>query len=158
MRKTGTSSGRRDAWAVGHNGKYAVGVWVGRLSGMGDEAFVGAKVAEPVLARIFDLSQVRVTEAPEKPTPWTVTRPIPLSAEDLKLAILSPEPGAVYRKIDELLEVRPKANLDGELLWFLNGRPLAGSEVRRTAVGIGRHELLCLTPMGAFARSRFEVR
>ena len=158
MRKTGTSSGRRDAWAVGHNGKYAVGVWVGRLSGMGDEAFVGAKVAEPVLARIFDLSQVRVTEAPEKPTPWTVTRPIPLSAEDLKLAILSPEPGAVYRKIDELLEVRPKANLDGELLWFLNGRALAGSEARRTAVGIGRHELLCLTPMGKFARSRFEVR
>ena len=158
MRKTGTSSGRRDAWAVGHNGKYAVGVWVGRLSGMGDEAFVGAKSAEPILARIFDLPQVRVTEAPERPTPWTVTRPIPLPGEDLKLAILSPEPGAVYRKIDELLEVRPKANLDGELLWFLNGRPLAGAEVLRTAVGIGRHELLCLTPTGTYARSRFEVR
>jgi len=44
------------------------------------------------------------------------------------------------------------------LLWFLNGRPLAGAEARRTAVGFGRHELLCLSPMGTFARSRFEVR
>mgnify|MGYP003971574323 FL=1 len=158
MRKTGTSSGRRDAWAVGHNGKYAVGVWVGRLSGMGDEAYVGAKVAEPVLARIFDLSKIRVTEAPEKPIPWTVSRPIPLPGEDLKLSILSPESGAVYRKLDDFLEIRPKANLDGELLWFLNGSPLVGTAVNRTAVGIGRHELLCLMPTGTYARSRFEVR
>src|SRR4029434_9076959 len=27
MWKTGTSSGRRDAWAVGHNGRHAIGVW-----------------------------------------------------------------------------------------------------------------------------------
>ena len=158
MRKTGTSSGRRDAWALGHNGRYAVGVWVGRLSGMGDEAFVGVDAAEPLLARIFDLPKVRVLQAPRQPIPWVVERPISLPDEDFKLAIVSPKPGNVYRKIDEFLEVRPRSNFQGELTWFLNGRPLSGIEVRRTLVGIGRHELLCLAPTGSFVRSAFEVR
>lgn len=33
--KTGTSYGRRDAWSVGYNKKYTVGVWVGNFSGDG---------------------------------------------------------------------------------------------------------------------------
>ncbi|QDV06228.1 Penicillin-binding protein 1F [Planctomycetes bacterium Poly30] len=53
MWKTGTSSGHRDAWAVGHNGEFSVGVWVGRFSGAGDPAYVGAEVAEPILAEFM---------------------------------------------------------------------------------------------------------
>ncbi|MFT5733914.1 MAG: penicillin-binding protein 1C, partial [Planctomycetota bacterium] len=53
MWKTGTSSGHRDAWAVGHNGELAVGVWVGRFSGAGDPAYVGAEAAEPILAEFM---------------------------------------------------------------------------------------------------------
>ena len=33
--KTGTSIGFRDAWAIGVNSKYAVGVWVGNADGEG---------------------------------------------------------------------------------------------------------------------------
>jgi penicillin-binding protein 1C len=156
MRKTGTSSGRRDAWTVGHNGKYAVGVWVGRMSGMGDQAYVGSRAAEPLLARIFDLSRIRRTDAPEDPIPWVVDNPIAMPEKDL-LSIERPESGAVFRRVDEGFEIHPKANSESDLLWFLNGRPLGTEEARRTMVGSGRHELLCLTAAGEYALSRFRV-
>ena len=156
MRKTGTSSGRRDAWTVGHNGKYAVGVWVGRLSGMGDQAYVGSRAAEPLLARIFDLSSIRMTDAPKDPIPWVVANPIVIPEKDF-LSIERPESGAVFRRVGERFEIRPKANCEGDLLWFLNGRPLGMEEARRTMVGSGRHELLCLTATGEYALSRFRV-
>ena len=156
MRKTGTSSGRRDAWTVGHNGKYAVGVWVGRLSGMGDQAYVGSRAAEPLLARIFDLSRIRRADAPNDPIPWVVDNPIPMTQTEL-FSIERPESGAVYRRVNEAFVIRPKANRAGELLWFLNGRPLDSGQARQMMVGSGRHELLCLTANGEYALSRFQV-
>jgi penicillin-binding protein 1C len=53
MWKTGTSSGHRDAWAVGHNSRLSAGVWVGRFSGAGHPTYVGAEVAEPILAEFM---------------------------------------------------------------------------------------------------------
>ena len=157
MRKTGTSSGRRDAWAVGHNGKFAIGVWVGRTSGMGDAAFVGSRAAEPLLARIFDLPEVRELEAPPHFTPWTIGHPLNLFDEDSQLVIVTPQTGSVFRRVNEFVEVVPRASLNHGLTWFLNGSQLVGEGMRKVEVGIGRHELLCLTPEGSFARSSFEV-
>ena len=45
--KTGTSSGRRDAWAVGWTTRVVIVVWRGRLDGAGDDALVGARLAVP---------------------------------------------------------------------------------------------------------------
>ncbi|MFP4459571.1 MAG: penicillin-binding protein 1C [Candidatus Zixiibacteriota bacterium] len=53
--KTGTSYGNRDAWAIGINPKWTVGVWAGNFSGIGNPAIRGAKTAGPALFRIFDI-------------------------------------------------------------------------------------------------------
>ena len=52
--KTGTSYGRRDAWSVGYNKNYTVGVWVGNFSGVGVSDLSGANVATPLLFKIFN--------------------------------------------------------------------------------------------------------
>lgn len=52
--KTGTSYGRRDAWSIGYNKKYTVGVWVGNFSGVGNSELSGAHTATPLLFRIFN--------------------------------------------------------------------------------------------------------
>lgn len=52
--KTGTSYGRRDAWSIGYNEKYTVGVWVGNFSGEGNAQLSGAQTATPLLFRIFN--------------------------------------------------------------------------------------------------------
>jgi len=53
--KTGTSYGLRDAWAIGSNGKYTVGVWAGNAGGEGIAELSGLKTAAPSLFQIFDL-------------------------------------------------------------------------------------------------------
>ena len=52
--KTGTSYGRRDAWSIGYNKHYTVGVWVGNFSGVGAPDLSGANIATPLLFKIFN--------------------------------------------------------------------------------------------------------
>lgn len=52
--KTGTSYGRRDAWSIGYNQRYTVGVWVGNFSGLGVPELSGANVATPLLFTVFN--------------------------------------------------------------------------------------------------------
>lgn len=52
--KTGTSYGRRDAWSIGYNKTYTVGVWVGNFSGKGVPELNGAEMATPVLFEVFN--------------------------------------------------------------------------------------------------------
>ncbi|MCG8476187.1 MAG: penicillin-binding protein 1C [Cytophagales bacterium] len=51
--KTGTSYGFRDAWAVGLNRKYVVGVWVGNADGEGRPGLTGVQAAAPLMFGIF---------------------------------------------------------------------------------------------------------
>ena len=53
--KTGTSFGFRDAWAIGVNSEYVVGVWVGNADGEGRPGLTGTSVAAPILFDVFDL-------------------------------------------------------------------------------------------------------
>lgn len=53
--KTGTSFGNRDAWAIGTNSKYVVGVWVGNATGEGRPTLTGVSSAAPVLFDVFNL-------------------------------------------------------------------------------------------------------
>jgi penicillin-binding protein 1C len=52
--KTGTSYGRRDAWSVGYNQRYTIGVWVGNFSGVGVAELSGANTATPLLFQLFN--------------------------------------------------------------------------------------------------------
>jgi len=52
--KTGTSYGRRDAWSIGYNKAYTVGIWVGNFSAQGVPELSGANTATPLLFKIFN--------------------------------------------------------------------------------------------------------
>ena len=52
--KTGTSYGKRDAWSIGYNKNYTVGVWVGNFSGVSAPDLSGANTATPLLFKIFN--------------------------------------------------------------------------------------------------------
>jgi penicillin-binding protein 1C len=51
--KTGTSSGRRDAWCVGVTDAHVAVVWMGRLDGGAAPDLVGARAAAPLLAAVL---------------------------------------------------------------------------------------------------------
>ncbi len=52
--KTGTSYGRRDAWSIGLNTKYTIGVWTGNFSGKGVPELNGADIATPLMFELFN--------------------------------------------------------------------------------------------------------
>jgi len=52
--KTGTSYGKRDAWAAGFNPNYTIVVWVGNFNNEGSPFLVGAEAALPLLAELFN--------------------------------------------------------------------------------------------------------
>lgn len=52
--KTGTSYGYRDAWSIGYNRHYTIGVWIGNFAGNGRPGLIGAEVAAPLLFDLFN--------------------------------------------------------------------------------------------------------
>src|SRR5690606_37255153 len=60
--KTGTSYGRRDAWSIGYNAEYTIGVWVGNFNNEGVPGLNGADMATPLLFRLFETLQPRSSQ------------------------------------------------------------------------------------------------
>ncbi|MBA8901637.1 penicillin-binding protein 1C [Phyllobacterium sp. P30BS-XVII] len=65
--KTGTSYGYRDAWSVGFDGSYVLGVWVGRPDNGAVPGITGFGTAAPILFEGFVKSGVPVTPLPRAP-------------------------------------------------------------------------------------------
>ncbi|WP_244489775.1 MULTISPECIES: penicillin-binding protein 1C [unclassified Rhizobium] len=65
--KTGTSYGYRDAWSVGFDGRYVLGVWVGRPDNGAVPGLTGYGTAAPILFEGFAKSGVAMTPLPRAP-------------------------------------------------------------------------------------------
>ncbi|HEX3019281.1 MAG TPA: penicillin-binding protein 1C [Chitinispirillaceae bacterium] len=67
--KTGTSYGQKDAWAIGVNKQWTIGVWVGNFTGESNTFLGGAVSAAPVMFTLFrqltDLSRPVWFQCPE---------------------------------------------------------------------------------------------
>jgi penicillin-binding protein 1C len=154
--KTGTSYGFRDAWAIGYDGSYTIGVWVGRPDGTPSPGRYGRKTAAPILFRAFGLLPVgdgpmpgrapagvvlagpgalpphlqRYGKAARRGGLLTATRP---------LTIAFPPDGAVVELkrggANTAYERLPLAAEGGRkpLKWLVNGRPIASHPYRRQA-------------------------
>ncbi len=157
MWKTGTSSARRDAWALGHNTRFAIGVWVGRPDGAGDATLTGHEVAEPLLAKLFTLAALRQDNPPPPATPSAVKTP-PMKPASGRVRIVSPGDGTSLLAPDGVAEVFPRADREAGLVWLLDDRPLGEGEMRPLKLAPGRHELRCVDSDGGADAVRIEVR
>lgn len=72
--KTGTSYGYRDAWAIGINARYVIGIWTGRPDGTPVVGQFGFASAVPLLNQVNNLLLSRGTNQPEDPRPESVSR------------------------------------------------------------------------------------
>lgn len=150
--KTGTSYGYRDAWAVGFDRRFTVGVWIGRPDGGAVPGLVGRGVAAPIL---FD-AYARLGVEPEPiPTPphallaTTATLPPPLRhlRKDTPKTIASTTyaPLRIAFPLDgSRVELGPASAGEGPgslalkasggvlpLTWLVNGAPIGSPELRR---------------------------
>lgn len=52
--KTGTSFGLKDAWCIGYNPDYTVGVWFGNADCKSSSALIGMEASAPVVVEVFN--------------------------------------------------------------------------------------------------------
>ena len=71
--KTGTSYGYRDAWSLGFDGKYTIGVWVGRPDGAPVPRLIGRSAAAPILFDAFARLPVPPAPLPRAPAGVVLT-------------------------------------------------------------------------------------
>lgn len=81
--KTGTSFGKRDAWSIGYNKKYTIGVWVGNFSGEGVPELSGAEIATPLLFQVFNSIDYNSTNEWFKQPDDVVSRQVCAESGDL---------------------------------------------------------------------------
>lgn len=66
--KTGTSYGYRDAWSIGFDGRYVLGVWVGRADSASIPGLTGRSAAAPILFEAFTKSGLDIEPFPPAPS------------------------------------------------------------------------------------------
>ncbi|MBB4351253.1 penicillin-binding protein 1C [Aliirhizobium cellulosilyticum] len=151
--KTGTSYGYRDAWSVGYDGRYVLGVWVGRPDNGAVPGIAGYQTAAPILFEAFSRSGVPFTPHPAAPAgavrlaqsdlpiaqrrfAVTASGLIRSSSRETAPQIVYPPEGAKVDLGASSGDISPLVlKLQGgrpPFRWLANGKPLADLSRRRT--------------------------
>jgi penicillin-binding protein 1C len=168
--KTGTSYGFRDAWALGFDADYTVGVWVGRPDGSPSPGHYGRNTAAPLLFRVFALLPEPTTRPAAPPVSvlhvsrdqlperlrYFRTRPAAETVNTPPLTLTFPVAGSTVElpERDGALAELPLSAKGGvkPLRWLVNGRPLAANPWRRDAFwppdGVGLARITVLDQAG----------
>lgn len=119
--KTGTSYGLRDAWAIGSNGSYTVGVWAGNASGEGVAGLSGLKTAAPVLFETFNF----LGSATWLPRPEHALKKVEICKGDGYLANNNCETKTTYAPLHSHFQKNSphykNVKLDQQLAWRVHG-------------------------------------
>ncbi|MGF1545470.1 MAG: penicillin-binding protein 1C, partial [Parvularculaceae bacterium] len=153
--KTGTSYGRRDAWAAGYAGDVAVAVWAGRADGAARPGATGRRDAAPLLFELIDLAATPTDLAPtrsDRPNAARRARPSPARP----LAIAFPANGAEIALADRGVRLAA-AGGDGAPRWYVDGKPVAAANVWRPSAP-GHYRIDAVDAAGATATALVRVR
>ena len=151
--KTGTSYGYRDAWSIGFDGRYVLGVWIGRPDAAAIPGLSGYVSAAPVLFEGFAKSGLAAVPLRSAPAgafrPKREDLPVTLerfaSADELIAdAPTEPAPQIVFPPDGARVDLGAAGGSAAALVlkiqggrapfrWLANGKPLAAVERRRTA-------------------------
>ena len=152
--KTGTSYGYRDAWSIGFDGRYVLGVWVGRPDNGAVPGSTGGGTAAPILFEAFaksGLKPVPFRKAPagtqaiaQADLPQGLKRFVPKGAGLVPVKGAASGPEIVYPPQGARVDLGMASSQPTPLAlklqggrapfrWLANGRPLEQLSRRRTS-------------------------
>lgn len=180
--KTGTSYGYRDAWSIGYDGRYVLGVWAGRPDAGAVPGLSGYVSAAPILFEGFARSGLPAMALPRPPAgtlrtaradlPVTLERFSPAGQLPVVAAVTEPAPQIIFPPDGARVELGAASAVASPLVlklqggrapfrWLANGKPLAVVERRRTATwqpdGTGYSTLTVIDAAGRAASVRVFV-
>jgi penicillin-binding protein 1C len=151
--KTGTSYGYRDAWSVGYDGRYVLGVWVGRADASAVPGLSGYVSAAPILFDGFVRSGLAAVPLPAQPAgvlrprsedlPVTLARFGPVGGPSVA-GVSESAPRIVFPPDGARVDLAASTDQQSPLVlklqggrapfrWLANGKPLVGLDRTRTA-------------------------
>ncbi|QWW70886.1 penicillin-binding protein 1C [Rhizobium sp. WYJ-E13] len=174
--KTGTSYGYRDAWSVGYDGRYVLGVWVGRPDNSAVPGLTGYGTAAPILFEALAKSGIATTPLPRPPAGAVRIAQTDLPISQRRFAVNAngllvtsgrePSPQIVYPPEGAHVDLGAKVGDLSPLMlklqggrapfrWLANGKPLPELSRRRTQSwmpdGGGYSKLTVIDSMGRAA-------
>lgn len=178
--KTGTSYGYRDAWSVGFDGAYVLGVWVGRPDNGAVPGITGSASAAPILFEGFAKSGIAITPLARAPAgaARVAQAELPISQRRFSMtpsgllasSTREPAPQIIYPPEGARVDLGAKQGgqinplilkLQGgraPFRWLANGKPLPDMSRRRvnqwTPDGGGYSTLTVVDSMGRAATVR----
>ncbi|WP_378949821.1 penicillin-binding protein 1C [Mesorhizobium sp. ANAO-SY3R2] len=182
--KTGTSYGYRDAWSIGYDGRYVLGVWAGRPDAGAVPGLSGYVSAAPILFEAFSRSGLPAMPLPRPPagTLRTVRADLPVTLERFSpagqlptvasTAVTEPAPQIVFPPDGARVELGAASEGAAPLVlklqggrapfrWLANGKPLSTLERRREATwqpdGAGYSTLTVIDAAGRAASVKIFV-
>ncbi len=172
--KTGTSYGYRDAWAIGFDGRYVAGIWIGRPDGAPVPALSGEKTAVPVLRDVFSRLNGRRL-LPHPPSGIFLSDdtlpPAMQRVGQAKKNAPGDRPQIVFPPDEAVLatDVTSKKSLALKLVrgrppftWFVNGKPVASRiftrEINHTLTEPGFFEIAVVDVAGHASRVQVQAR
>jgi penicillin-binding protein 1C len=170
--KTGTSSGNRDALALGFDGAHVVGVWVGRADGTSVPGMFGVDAAAPLLFQAFARLGGTVALPPAPPGVQMVAATAGLPEHLRQFGVRSPvvddtprltfpPDGAALEPLTGGIPARVERG-QPPFTWFANGSPVAlgtyDRETRLALDGPGFVTLSVVDALGRAARVEVELR
>ncbi len=108
--KTGTSYGYRDAWSVGYDGRYVLGVWVGRADNGPVPGITGRRAAAPILFEAF-------AKTGFEKTPFKHAPPGALRLENAELPITLQRFGKNFRTASKVAGIGVVPELPPEFIY-----------------------------------------
>jgi penicillin-binding protein 1C len=153
--KTGTSWGGRDAWALGFDRVHVAGVWVGRPDGTPLPGALGARLALPLLARVFGL----LPSAPRTPARVVQAAVAPAHQADALRLLFPPQDATLSSDGPVVVRV-----MGGQrpMTFLVDGAPLPSDPARRetawTPPAPGFYRVTVLDASGAAARANVRVQ
>lgn len=171
--KTGTSHGHRDAWVVGWNADWVIGIWVGRMDNGRVNGLTGGTHAAPLLGDISRalIREERFAVKPKEIIAWRegeilagITDPDLPAASPEPFRIVYPTPGfsMVTRGAESVrLPLRTSGGLGGRVHWFCGGEWVGAWEANDTPsikLPLGVHHLRAVSPAGDTAYVQVHIR
>ena len=158
--KTGTGPGGSDAWALGTNGNYVVGIWIGSPTGAHLVNNTGLSTSVPVMNRAFDsLPTGLLVQQTPSAAPEALAR---ADTTDNELNIRFPEYGSVIEARNKQVPlpiIMEHANYP--VLAVINGRQTQRLELGNSSISLtqpGSYQLSLVDASGQGAMVHFSIR
>jgi penicillin-binding protein 1C len=157
--KTGTSYGFRDAWSIGYDNQYVVGIWVGRADGTPCPGYHGRQVAAPLMMQIFNSLGVTPIVFANNPSSQQ-HQPLRFRSQEKSDFRITMPKKATILCIPEGDAMYLQSNSNNTVLWYVNGAYVGESKTAQawTPQAPGFYHITAMDDKNTIDTCQIEIR